>query len=743
MNHFRDIPIKQKLTVTILVTVAVSLLLSGAGVVAADSFLFRSYLNRDLSALANILADNSNASIAFDDPQSANEVLASLRSRTHVVSACVRGANEVTLASYARPGAPTGCPSPGPEAGIRSTPEGLVVSQPIMLQSRSIGTVVLLYDLDEVGQRVRVFGTTVLIVLLISSVFAFWVSAGLRALVAAPILELAQAVTAVSKTKNYGIRARRLSGDETGVLTDAINEMLAGIQTRDTDLRKALVGRENALASAENAREFLATTLASIGDAVISTDTEGRVVFANPVAQALLGWPEAEIVGKHLDEVFRIVNELTREKVESPVAKVLREGTIVGMANHTLLMARSGAEIPIDDSGAPIRDSTGATRGTVLVFRDVTQSRRAEQTTRLLASIVESSDDAIVGHDLDCIFTTWNKGAEKTFGYSSDEAIGRSTLLIADSESGDEMPGVLERIKRGERIDQYQAVRRTKNGQPIHVSVTVSPLLDELGRVVGASKIARDITEQVMASERLAQLNAALRRSNEDLERFAFVASHDLQEPLRMISVYSQLLIRACAGKVDGDTGMFVDYITGGTRRMRELLADLLAYAEIGANREDPVSTIDLNVVLEKVKENLRASIDDSGARVSSVPLPFLKADEVHFIPLFQNLIENAIKYRGADAPQIQIRVEESAHHVQFSVADNGIGIEPEYQEKIFAPFKRLHGPNIPGTGIGLAICLRVIERYGGRIWVESEAGRGATFHFTLPGKILPGKDKS
>jgi len=215
----------------------------------------------------------------------------------------------------------------------------------------------------------------------------------------------------------------------------------------------------------------------------------------------------------------------------------------------------------------------------------------------------------------------------------------------------------MERIQRGERIDQYQAVRRTKNGERIHVSITVSPLLDELGRVIGASKIARDITEQVMASERLARLNTALRRSNEDLERFAFVASHDLQEPLRMISVYSQLLIQACAGRVDGDTSLFVNYITGGTRRMRELLADLLAYAEIGARREEPVSKIDLNTVLEKVMENLRASIDDSGARISSDRLPSLNADEVHFIPLFQNLIENEIKYRGADPPQVQIRV--------------------------------------------------------------------------------------
>jgi PAS domain S-box-containing protein len=251
---------------------------------------------------------------------------------------------------------------------------------------------------------------------------------------------------------------------------------------------------QRALAESQATRAFLETTLASIGDAVIATDTAGRIVLANKVAQSALRWPAAEMAGKPLDEVFRIINEDSRAPVESPVAKVLREGTVVGLANHTLLIARDGTEIPIDDSGAPIRDTAGTVRGTVLVFRDVTARRRAEAISRLLASIVASSDDAIISKDLHGVITSWNKSAERIFGYTAEEAIGQPITLVAAPDRVDEMPQILERIRQGERIDHYATVRRTKEGQLVQVSLTVSPIHDAVGRIVGASKIARDIT---------------------------------------------------------------------------------------------------------------------------------------------------------------------------------------------------------------------------------------------------------
>ncbi len=255
----------------------------------------------------------------------------------------------------------------------------------------------------------------------------------------------------------------------------------------------------------EDSQQRLTAVLTSIGDAVISTDARGRVTFLNPVAEQLTGWESDEALSRPLTEIFRIVAEDTRETVENPGARVLREGTIIGLANHTLLIAKDGTERPIDDSGAPIKEQGGAVSGVVLTFRDVTQHRQAEDLQSRLAAIVESSADAILSEDLNGLITSWNAGAERIFGYAAEEVVGQSIGLIIPPHLQDEKLAILERIRRGERIEQYESVRITKVGRPLDVSVTISPIRNGSGRIVGASKIARDITEQKRAAEALEQ----------------------------------------------------------------------------------------------------------------------------------------------------------------------------------------------------------------------------------------------
>ena len=228
---------------------------------------------------------------------------------------------------------------------------------------------------------------------------------------------------------------------------------------------------------------------------------KGAFCLPNKVAQSLLRATEADTVGKPLDDVFRIVNEFSRAKVESPVAKVLREDAIVGLANHTVLIARDGTEIPIDDSGAPIRGENGSIQGTVLVFRDITARRQAEATGNLLASIVETSNDAIISKDLNGVVTSWNAGAEQILGYSAGEMIGHPISVLIPPGRVDNTPAMLERVAKGERIEQYETIRRTKSGRLINVAITWSPLYDVPGRIVGASKVFRDITARKQAEE--------------------------------------------------------------------------------------------------------------------------------------------------------------------------------------------------------------------------------------------------
>lgn len=261
-------------------------------------------------------------------------------------------------------------------------------------------------------------------------------------------------------------------------------------QAAETSAREAEQAREEE----RRQREQLHVTLSSIGDAVIVTDRNGLVTFMNPVAVALTGWEPHEAAGQPLERVFRIVNEETRQPVENPASKVLREGVVVGLANHTVLIARDGREIPIDDSGAPIQGQGEEIAGVVLVFRDVTESRRAVEARLHLAAIVESSDDAIISKDLGGIITSWNRGAERLYGYTAREIVGKPLSLIVPADHPDELPALMERIERGERIEHFETVRVRKDGSRVNVSLTISPVRNADGKVVGASKIARDIT---------------------------------------------------------------------------------------------------------------------------------------------------------------------------------------------------------------------------------------------------------
>jgi PAS domain S-box-containing protein len=302
-------------------------------------------------------------------------------------------------------------------------------------------------------------------------------------------------------------------------------------------LGAVMAERRQAEAIVHEQRERLHVTLSSIGDAVIVTDSQSRVTFLNPVAEALTGWPETEALGKDSTEVFQIVNEYTRQAVENPIAKVIREGTVVGLANHTLLIAKDGVERPIDDSGAPIRLPQGRLLGVVLVFRDITERRRAEEAQVRLAAIVSSSEDAIIGKTLGGIITSWNQGAERIYGYKAEDVIGRSLAFLIPPDRPDELPGILAQLAQGEAISHYETERVRQDGQVIPVSLTISPIQDPAGTIVGASTIARDISAQKQAQ-------AEVERRRQEAELLAEIAQN-LSTSLDLDTVLQRVVLGA------------------------------------------------------------------------------------------------------------------------------------------------------------------------------------------------------
>jgi PAS domain S-box-containing protein len=305
-------------------------------------------------------------------------------------------------------------------------------------------------------------------------------------------------------------------------------------------LAAVVAERRKADAAAQAQREWLAVTLSSIGDAVITTDTQGRVTFMNPVAATVTGWPAAEALGKNITEVFQIINEYTRQVVENPIARVLHEGAVVGLTNHALLIARDGVERPIDSSGAPIRAPRGSLLGVVLVFRDITERKHAEETRARLAAIVNSSEDAIIGKTLDGLITSWNQGAERMYGYTANEVIGQPIALLAPPDRPDEIPGILARLARGEAIENYETLRVRRDGQVFPVALAILPLSDLSGAIIGASMIARDITVQKQAEVEVERR----RRETEMLADLAqsLSASLDLDTVLQRVVAGAQEL---------------------------------------------------------------------------------------------------------------------------------------------------------------------------------------------------------
>ena len=453
---------------------------------------------------------------------------------------------------------------------------------------------------------------------------------------------------------------------------------------------------------------------------------DGTILWANNAELKLLGYSRDEYIGHSILEFH-----VDKPVIEDILRRLKSNEELHGCGARLRCKDESIRHVSINSN---VYREDGRFVHTRCITLDITEQKRASELQSRLVAIIESSDDAIISKDLNGIIQSWNRGAERIFGYKAEEIVGKHISTLAAPDRVDEIPNIIDRLRRGERVNHYETKRRTKDGRILSVSLTVSPIRDSSGTIIGASKVARNVTERERQEHALREANAALTRSNEDLQQFAYSASHDLQEPLRMVSIYSELLQKKFSGKLGAKGDEYISYTIKGALRMEQLLRDLRTYTQASISGQEATEDIDSGEILDKALVNLGAAINQSEASITRTDLPRLCMHGFQLEQVFQNLIANAIRYRTSAPPRIHVAAVQQSAEWLFSVKDNGIGIHPQYKEQIFGLFKRLHNTSeYPGTGMGLAICERIVERRGGKIWVESEAGRGSTFYFTIP----------
>lgn len=517
--------------------------------------------------------------------------------------------------------------------------------------------------------------------------------------------------------------------------------------------QRSLRERQRSAEVLRDQRERFRVTLASIGDGVITTDINANITYLNAVAEQVSGWSLEQATGKHLDQIFRIINETTRLPVPNPAYRALQEGVVIGLANHTILIRRDESEVAIDDSAAPIRDEQGNVAGCVLIFRDISDRRLVEMenlrqvdAARFLVSIIESSEDAIIGVSLDGMIQTWNNAAERLYHYSTSEAVGHPITMLIPNDRKDEEDRLIARILKGERISHFDTVRCNKEGHSIPVSLTISPVRDNHGEIVGTSKIVRDITEAKEAERRIYTLMKELREADTRKDEFLAILAHELRGPLAPIRHRLEIL------KLSGDNPPLrnesIQKVDQQVLQLVRLVDDLLDVSRITRNKlELRRETLELGDVLNQAVEIARPLAESRNHKVIvSVPMQSMKveADPVRLAQIFGNLLGNAHKYSD-DGATIWLSVERVGDDVKVSVRDSGPGIAADLLPRVFDLFTQGRGQSERtqgGLGIGLTLVKQLVTMHGGTVEARSEgAGKGSEFIVWLPLEL--GKPKS
>ena len=490
------------------------------------------------------------------------------------------------------------------------------------------------------------------------------------------------------------------------------------------------------LAAALRESEFRVGAIYQVSlDPIIVIDNDGTIREFNHAAEHTFVCRRDKAIGTPVAQLFHHSARARFQKNVDVYQSTGGEGSMVGRVVEMHCLRRDGGRfiaemalqpIPFEDAGR-----------LVIFLRDITMRKRAERalndSQRLYASLVENLPLCVMRKDRDGRFTFANRAFCKMVGQSFEILIGKTDFDLYSHELAEKFRRDDARVcETGESFETNE-INLAPDGTERHVHVMKTPVHDSADAIIGIQVLFMDITERVRAEQAARYSSAELEQSNIELQQFAYVASHDLQAPLRGISGFAQFLQQEYHGRLDATADEYIRQIVGGAQRMQQLINDLLAYSRV-ESRSRPFEAVDFAAVFDDAVELLRTEIEAAGGEVTRGELPTVIGDPAQVFQLLQNLISNGLKYHAEVAPRVHVSAERYDHGWTVAVKDNGIGIDPRHHERIFEIFLRLHTQEkYPGTGIGLAVCRRIVLRLGGRIWVESKIGHGSTFHFTLP----------
>ena len=457
---------------------------------------------------------------------------------------------------------------------------------------------------------------------------------------------------------------------------------------------------------------------------IIVYDLDFKYILWNPYMEELTGLAAEKVLGKSPPQLFPHVKEHSLDKL---FKRVLNGETII-TPDMFFNVPETGKSGWISIRCAPHMNGDGNIVGAVALVRDITDRKKAEEKLQFLNQVAEQIRDALITTDLDFKITYVNKAFEGLYGYSREEVIGTSPdIFNADPDRERMQQDIYRAVSQG-KTWRGEALNRKKDGSIFHNSMTVFPMVDENGETIAYCGAQRDITDRKKAEEEL-------KRSNKELEQFASIVTHDLREPLRSVNTAIDYLERTCSESITDDAREIMRSASEGTARMDRLILDLFEYARLSAKKPE-LRAVDCENTLANAVVNLSEAIKEAGAKVDSDQLPVIMGDESQVLQLFQNLLANAIKFRDDAPPRIHVSAKQEGRMWRIAVSDNGIGINPKLTHMVFEVFRQLHPKDkFPGTGIGLAICKKIVQRHGGEIGIESEPGQGTTVFFTLPVK--------